>query len=253
MSTEGEYTESTNQDYPSISQINQKAMDQSVNLIFAVTINQVHIYEKLSGLVKGSSTGMLENDSSNIVDLVKAEYQKISSSVELLDDYKGKDLKIEYYSKCLGNKLEKTKKCSGLKVGTVVKYEIRITALQCPTIPSERRQTITISPVGLKETLQLDVQIICECECEQEHKEERNSEKCGGYGTYECGVCACYESRYGPHCECDAKNVDTVKDEMACRYQNETRLCSNRGQCICGKFFYSIYVLFKFDYLLFFR
>lgn len=235
MSPDGDYTESISLDYPSISQINQKAMDQSVNLIFAVTSNQIHIYEKLSGLVKGSSTGMLENDSSNIVDLVKAEYQKITSSIELLDDYKGKDLKLEYYSKCLGNKLEKTNKCSGLKTGTEVKFEIRITALQCPTIPSDRKQTITISPVGLKETLQLDVQIICECECEQEDKEERNSEKCSGLGTYECGICACHESRYGPKCECDVRNVDTVKDEMACRNQNETRVCSNRGQCNCGK------------------
>ncbi|XP_074599207.1 integrin beta pat-3-like [Brevipalpus obovatus] len=234
MDLNGEYTESTKQDYPSISQINQKAMDHYVNLIFAVTANQVQIYEKLSGLVKGSSTGMLANDSANIVELVKAEYQKITSSIELIDDYKGSDLKLEYYSKCLGDKLEKTNKCDGLRVGTEVKFEIRVTALKCPALPGDRNQTINISPVGLKESTQLDIQIICECDCGQEWNSERNSPRCSGGGTYTCGICECEGNRYGPHCECDAKSVDTIKDELACRYQNETRLCSGRGECICG-------------------
>lgn len=231
---QGEYTESVNQDYPSISQINQKVMDYYVNLIFAVTANQVHIYEKLSTLVKGSSTGMLKNDSSNIVDLVKAEYQKITSSVELIDDYKGDDIKLEYYSKCLGGKLEKTNKCDGLRVGTEVKFEVRVTVNKCPELRKNWNQTIRISPVGLKETLELDVEIICDCECEQEWNKEKGSDYCGGHGTYECGICNCNENYYGSKCECDLKNGG-IEDELSCKAPNDTRSCTGRGECVCGK------------------
>ena len=230
----GEYTESTAQDYPSISQINQKVMDNSVNLIFAVTANQFEIYDKLKQLIKGSSTGILKNDSSNIVDLVKAEYAKITSSVELLDDYKDDDIKIEYYSTCLDGKLEKRNKCDGLKVGTQVDFEVRLTVLKCPDSRYNWNQTINISPVGLKESLTLDLQILCECECERPGMGEKYSDKCNGGGTYECGICNCYDNRYGRNCECDAKDIDSIKDESHCRYQNESRLCSGRGNCVCG-------------------
>lgn len=230
----GEYTKSMVQDYPSISQINQKVMDYSVNLIFAVTANQFEIYEKLKHLIKGSSAGMLMNDSSNIVDLVKAEYQKITSSVELLDDYKDDYIQIEYYSTCLDGNLEKRNKCDGLRVGTQVDFEVRLTVLKCPENRNRWNKTIIISPVGLKETLKLDLEMICECDCEKEWVGEKHSSKCNGSGTYQCGVCSCNENKYGQTCECDAKDTEPViKDEM-CRYQNESRVCSGRGSCVCG-------------------
>ena len=47
MDPSGSYTHSTTQDYPSVSQINQKVKENAVNLIFAVTKEQIHIYEQL--------------------------------------------------------------------------------------------------------------------------------------------------------------------------------------------------------------
>jgi len=64
-----------------------------VNIIFAVTKDQVHIYSQLTGtsnsanaLIEGSSAGELESDSSNVVQLIVDEYQKITSAIELKDD-----------------------------------------------------------------------------------------------------------------------------------------------------------------------
>lgn len=68
------YDFSLEQDYPSISQINRMAKDHSVNIIFAVTQDQMSIYESVSGLVEGSSYAELNNDSSNVAELVQAEY-----------------------------------------------------------------------------------------------------------------------------------------------------------------------------------
>lgn len=74
MDREGSYTHSTTQDYPSVSQINQKVKENSVNLIFAVTKEQFHIYDQLGKHVEGAGCGVLSNDSSNIVELVQEQY-----------------------------------------------------------------------------------------------------------------------------------------------------------------------------------
>ena len=63
------------QDYPSISQIANKVSENNVNVIFAVKRDQVALYEKLSAFIAGSVVGELANDSSNIVDLVKLNYE----------------------------------------------------------------------------------------------------------------------------------------------------------------------------------
>ena len=62
------------QDYPSVSQLSHKIADKKVNVIFAVTGNQVPIYEMLSEYIEGSVVGELANDSRNIVELVRDNY-----------------------------------------------------------------------------------------------------------------------------------------------------------------------------------
>lgn len=71
----GEYVYGTKQDYPSISQIASKVADYRVNVIFAVTKDQTGRYENLRELIPGSVTGTLANDSSNIVGLVRENYE----------------------------------------------------------------------------------------------------------------------------------------------------------------------------------
>ena len=62
------------QDYPSISQLAHKIAETKVTIIFAVTRDQIPIYRELSKLIEGSTVGELANDSSNIVELVKENY-----------------------------------------------------------------------------------------------------------------------------------------------------------------------------------
>jgi hypothetical protein len=69
------YTHSEIQDYPSISQINLKVKENSINIIFAVTASQYEVYKKLSSHIEGSSSAVLSEDSSNIVNLVRDEYE----------------------------------------------------------------------------------------------------------------------------------------------------------------------------------
>lgn len=77
----GLYTHSTILDYPSISQVNLKVKQNAINVIFAVTAQQIGVYEKLANHVEGSTSAVLSEDSSNVVDLVKEQY-----SVRLTQD-----------------------------------------------------------------------------------------------------------------------------------------------------------------------
>merc|ERR1719435_657957 len=95
------YTHSSLLDYPSVSQINAKVKENSVNLIFAVTEEELHIYNQLSAAVEGSSAGKLSEDSSNVVQLVVNQYEAITSVLEMKDNATG-NVKVTYFSSCIG-------------------------------------------------------------------------------------------------------------------------------------------------------
>lgn len=231
----GMYTQSTEQDYPSISQINQKAQEHHVNIIFAATDNQVHIYKKLTPLIEGSSAGKLDNDSSNIVQLIEEQYRGISSEIELKDNATN-HVQLTYHSACVNDKRKETNMCKGLKVGSTITFDIDIEVKTCPKNKNEYNQTIQIYPVGLNENLLIDLEIVCDCDCEKPWNIEVDSKLCSdGAGDLVCGICVCDPFRYGKHCECNAKESDPAKDLSSCIKGNETRICSGRGQCSCGQ------------------
>ena len=111
------YTHSSTLDYPSISQVNLKVKENAINVIFAVTEEKIKIYKQLQNHIEGSSCGKLSKDSSNIVDLVKEQYQQISSSIEMKDNASSA-ISVTYYSQCLDSTspLKKTSRCENVKV-----------------------------------------------------------------------------------------------------------------------------------------
>lgn len=144
----GLYTHSSLQDYPSISQINLAVKKNAINIIWAVTDEQISIYKRLSKHVEGSFAGILANDSSNVVELIREQYDKISSSVEMKDTASS-SIKVRYLSSCLGGGPPvETSKCDGLKVGTKVEFIAEIEVTSCPKNRSEWKQTFEIYPVS---------------------------------------------------------------------------------------------------------
>ena len=152
---------------PSVSQSNHKFKENSVNLIFAVTDEQLHSYELLAGAVEGSSAGRLSNDSSNVVELVQAQYEAITSTIEMKDNATG-NVRVSYFSSCLNDgPPRQTNKCSGLKVGTRVMFTAKIEVVKCPKDPREWKQKFQIYPVGINESVIVDLEMICQCNCEK--------------------------------------------------------------------------------------
>ncbi|XP_076460405.1 integrin beta-1-like [Babylonia areolata] len=229
------YTESSNQDYPSVSQITAKLKEKSVSIIFAVTKDQFSIYEKLSNIIESSTTGELANDSSNIVNLIEDNYNKITSFVQLKTENVGKNVSVKFFSRCFGQDEKQTDTCENLKIGENVTFSAEVTVTQCPKDRKEWKQGLSIYPAGLAERLSVELDIICECECETPGFEEVNSPKCfDGNGTYECGICSCNPGRYGEECECDSSEVSSKESDEKC-LGNSTVTCSGRGRCECGK------------------
>lgn len=145
----GTYTHSSLQDYPSISQINLKVKQNAINIIWAVTEEQINVYKRLMKHVEGSFAGKLSDDSSNVVELIREQYDAISSSVEMKDTASSA-VKVKYFSSCLGigSTPVETSKCDGLKVGTKVEFTAEIIVTSCPANRSEWKQKFDIYPVG---------------------------------------------------------------------------------------------------------
>ncbi|KAG8194652.1 hypothetical protein JTE90_003124 [Oedothorax gibbosus] len=233
LDDDGYYTESIFQDYPSLSQINNKIIENKILIIFAVPDVELPLYQQLTNHVEGTYAEKLESDASNIVDLIHQQYNKIQSKVELKDtapDF----LKITYSSSCLGGEIKEINSCEGLKVGATVDFNLKVELLECPKNKSLWTNRIQISPVGLSEYVLLDVDLLCECDCEKPGGGEDLSLDCDAAGTYECGICNCGPNRFGRKCECQGDDV-VKEDKLAlCKMHDNSTLCSGRGDCVCG-------------------
>ncbi|KAK3108829.1 hypothetical protein FSP39_016685 [Pinctada imbricata] len=233
------YTESSNQDYPSISQVAARVKEKNVNVIFAVTKDQVQIYKQLEPFIAGSETGELASDSSNIVQLVRENYLKITSKVELVVE-NSDDVVVTFRTKCKGDVEENTNKCLDLKIGDMVTFNVSITAKECPagTVGNIQR-TLKIKPVGLSDTLEVRMNVLCSCNCETPQIEEanKNSPQCNSSGTFVCGVCKCNPGYYGKDCSCPIGQRTLTDLQNECKPKGSTLdiYCSDRGDCICGK------------------
>lgn len=53
------------------------------------------------------------------------------------------------------------------QVGDVVEFTAEITLKECPKDRNKWKQTFDISPVGISDSLTVEVEMLCECPCER--------------------------------------------------------------------------------------
>ncbi|GAB0191514.1 integrin beta-6 [Grus japonensis] len=213
-------------EYPTIGQLIDKLVQNNVLLIFAVTNEQVHIYENYAKLIPGATVGRLQKDSGNILQLIIAAYQELRSEVELEVLGETEGLNLSFTAICNnGTLFPHQRKCSHVKVGETVSFNVTVSLSSC----EKSRRRIVIKPVGLSDTLEMEIHPQCSCNCQA--KAEMNSPKCNkGKGSFECGVCVCSPGYVGPHCECDESSLGA----SSCKGSAEQSSCSGRGDCYCG-------------------
>ncbi|XP_071803361.1 integrin beta-1-like [Asterias amurensis] len=239
LNSETGYNDRANEfDYPSVGHLNFRMREQNVIPIFAVTAGHTDLYRELANFIEGSTVGILAPDSSNVVALIKENYDKITSKVQISDNAP-ENLAVTYTSRCLNEAPNPgSKVCLGLKLGEVVSFDVTVEATSCH---DNTEQSFNIGPIGFEEALEISVVVTCSCDCED--LSIPNSDYCSnGNGTLSCGQCVCDAGRYGKLCECSSGEDtevsfrDKYENVASCRASSNSSIaCSGRGECICGE------------------
>ncbi|KAA0202585.1 hypothetical protein HAZT_HAZT008965 [Hyalella azteca] len=229
MDREGKvYTEALTLDYPSVYQISRAANSSEVHVVFAVIERAKALYDALSKQVELSSTVLIEEDSSNIVDLIISQTSKITTTYDMVaTGYPEEDMEVTLTARCpKGN----GSTCAGLVLGNSGVITVSIKLKRCPPSDKPKKTMFTIHPRdNAKINATIAVNFLCTCQCEEP---EVSSARCSGRGTLECGTCACEGGFFGANCSC---NMDSEQSNEKCITDSSGAVCSGRGSCVCGK------------------
>ncbi|NXD87110.1 ITB4 protein, partial [Halcyon senegalensis] len=235
LDTHGTYVYDTKQDYPSVPTLVRLLGQHNIIPIFAVTNHSYSYYEKLHKYFPISEIGVLQEDSSNIVELLRTAFERIRSKMDIRADFVPRALKTEFTSS-MYNKTE-----SGsfhISRGKVGKFNVRMKALEyiggqhvCSLPEKDRQGVIHVKPTSLSDSLKVTASVICDlCPCEQQ--QEFKSPKCSFHGDFVCGQCICHAGWRGDTCDCSPA---ASPNNEACIRPGDVEPCSGRGECLCGK------------------
>uniref|UniRef100_A0A2I3H495 Integrin beta n=1 Tax=Nomascus leucogenys TaxID=61853 RepID=A0A2I3H495_NOMLE len=230
----GTYTQYRTQDYPSVPTLVRLLAKHNIIPIFAVTNYSYSYYEKLHTYFPVSSLGVLQEDSSNIVELLEEAFNRIRSNLDIraLDSPRG--LRTEVTSKMF----QKTKTGSfHIRRGEVGIYQVQLRAIEhvdgthvCQLPGEDQKGNIHLKP-SFSDGLKMDASIICDvCTCELQ--KEVRSARCSFNGDFMCGHCVCSEGWSGQTCNC---STGSLSDIQPCLREGEDKPCSGRGECQCGQ------------------
>ncbi|NXX43070.1 ITB4 protein, partial [Tricholaema leucomelas] len=235
LDTHGTYVYDTKQDYPSVPTLVRLLGQQNIIPIFAVTNHSYSYYEKLHKYFPISEIGVLQEDSSNIVELLRTAFERIRSKMDIRADFVPRALKTEFTSSVY----EKTESGSfHITRGEVGKFKVRVKALEyvggqhvCSLPERDRQGVVHVKPTSLSDSLKVTASVICDvCPCEQQ--QEFSSPKCSFHGDFACGQCLCHPGWRGDTCDCSPASSP---NNEACIRPGDVEPCSGRGECLCGK------------------
>ncbi|XP_019939014.2 integrin beta-4 isoform X1 [Paralichthys olivaceus] len=232
----GKYTEDINQDYPSIPTLVRVLGKHNIIPIFAVTNHSYTYYKKLQEYFPIAEVGLLQEDSSNILELMKIAFENIGSKMSIRAEDRPKAFEAQFLSTS-GNHLEHGD--LDYKPGTTGKFQMRLKAQRmigttpvCHSDQDEKEGMIRVKPTTFNAALNLEASILCRtCECEK--TPVKNAAKCHGNGDLVCGKCRCSGNWLGAFCNCSASTSSL--DTSQCIGPNMTEPCSGHGECMeCG-------------------
>ncbi|XP_045840389.1 integrin beta-4 isoform X4 [Meles meles] len=233
LDSSGTYTQYKTQDYPSVPTLVRLLGKHNIIPIFAVTNYSYSYYEKLHTYFPVSSLGVLQEDSSNIVDLLQEAFQLIRSNLDIRALESPRGLRTEVTSAMF----QKTDTGSfRITRGIPGTYKVQLRAMEavdgthvCQLGEEDRKGTIHLKP-SFSDGLWMDAGIICDvCPCELQ--KEELSARCNYHGDFMCGHCVCSEGWSGKTCSCSTGSLSDIKP---CLREGEDKPCSGRGECQCG-------------------
>ncbi|XP_009071753.1 PREDICTED: integrin beta-4 [Acanthisitta chloris] len=235
LDTHGTYVYDTKQDYPSVPTLVRLLGRHNIIPIFAVTNHSYSYYQKLHKYFPISEIGVLQEDSSNIVELIRTAFERIRSKMDIRADFTPKAIKTEFTS----SMYEKTESGSfHITRGEVGKFNMHVKALEyvggqhvCSLPEKDRKGVIHVKPTSLSDSLTVETSVVCDvCTCEQQ--KEWSSPKCSFHGDFVCGQCICHQGWRGDTCDC---SPEVSSNNEGCIRPGDVEPCSGRGECLCGK------------------
>ncbi|XP_062546977.1 integrin beta-nu [Armigeres subalbatus] len=242
LSDQGEYTGTLMYDYPSLEQIYRVLAKSKTAVIFAVTDELKEHYWTIRELMSEfTSVGLLQDDSSNILQLVNTGYRDFVRRVEFTDnapDY----IQISYKTDCGGiyKTPQPTSKCDNIEIGKEYDFLVEVRLLRYPDEVSSNLTVKIEEALISNEGVELEIQIREACQCELEKAPIDASEICSGHGKYSCGMCRCDAGWIGNSCSCNLRNFESSAELLKqCQIESEFDepgpICSDRGECACGQ------------------
>lgn len=151
-------------DFPSIEQIAAAYSTKPVatTVIFATAYGK-DFYEQVASQFKSAYVGELKSDSSNIVELIKDEFARIDSKIEIEKSVETDTVNFKYYSNCMGTDGEReTAICENIPATGEVTFTIEIDLPECPSDKDDTGINIDFSPVGLPVSIEVNLKYLCD-------------------------------------------------------------------------------------------
>uniref|UniRef100_A0A673MDW3 Integrin beta n=1 Tax=Sinocyclocheilus rhinocerous TaxID=307959 RepID=A0A673MDW3_9TELE len=239
LTSDGNYTHDIRQDYPSIPTLVRLLVKHNIIPIFAITNHSYSYYEKLNEYFPIAELGQLQEDSSNILSILKNAFENIRSKISIRAEDRPKAVEAKILSQSgtfseFGNfKITPGEIVSG-------KFRVRLKALTqvgeqhvCNANQADRAGTLRVKPTTFNSAFRINAEVLCHtCDCEKVRSTPvKNAARCNGQGDLVCGKCQCSDGWLGPFCNCSAGDST---DSNKCIELEKSEPCSGRGDCMCG-------------------
>ncbi|XP_026171140.1 integrin beta-4 isoform X2 [Mastacembelus armatus] len=232
----GKYTQDIYQDYPSIPTLVRLLGKHNIIPIFAVTNHSYSYYEKLKEYFPIAEVGLLQEDSSNILQVMEIAFESIRSKMSIRAEDRPKAFEAQFLSTS-GRVAEYG--AFDFKPGAIGKFKMRLKAQRmveqdhvCKARTNEKEGTMRVKPTTFNAAVNVKASVLCPtCECEKTRIPK--APRCHDNGDLVCGKCQCYDSWVGTFCNCS--KTTSALDTSQCVGPGMTEPCSGRGDCLqCG-------------------
>ncbi|KAM8730659.1 integrin beta-4-like [Acanthopagrus schlegelii] len=236
LDADDKYTEDIRQDYPSIPTLVRLLGKHNIIPIFAVTNHSYTYYKKLQEYFPIAEVGLLQEDTSNILQVMDSAFKSIRSKMSIRAEEKPKAFETQFLS--TSGKVAQYGDFN-FRPGTIGKFMMKLTAQRlngeqpvCQMSPDEKAGTMKVKPTTFNAGVNVEASVLCPvCECEKTPLPR--AARCNGNGDLVCGKCQCYGDWLGSFCNCSL--ADSVKSKSQCVAPGETEPCSGHGDCMaCG-------------------
>uniref|UniRef100_UPI00358F1D7F integrin beta-4 n=1 Tax=Myxine glutinosa TaxID=7769 RepID=UPI00358F1D7F len=238
LSGDGTYTMAEYQDYPSIPMLVRHFARNSIIPIFAITNHAIEYYKRLSHFFPDSTIGELDDDSSNIMEILKSSFKALQSNMHLQAENIPRSIRADFFSDNPNENMRSLGTDFKAKAGEINTFRVKLTAQKemdgkpiCEQYKSEKKGSFTVKPARFYHGLEIDYEILCACPCEAS---PGSGSTCNNNGDMFCGHCYCHEGWIGTDCTC---RVDETHDDLSetCKAPGSDLLCSGHGNCVCGE------------------